>query len=138
MRHYPLNSPQAATRIVVLAVLADGNLCRSELAVLERLNAAQQLGLPLVEVHDVIQSVCEDLLGTVHQSWAHACRVDERTLAALMADVDEPELQRRVLRLCLAVVAADGLVADGEAVVLRAAIERWGLHRDALEAVDAL
>ena len=32
MRSYPRNSPQAATRILALAMLADGHQCASELA----------------------------------------------------------------------------------------------------------
>ena len=36
MRTYPNNSPQAAARIVGLAMLADGNVCKGELDVLDR------------------------------------------------------------------------------------------------------
>ena len=45
MRTYQNNSPQAAARIVGLAMLADGNVCKAELDVLDRLGAHQQLGL---------------------------------------------------------------------------------------------
>ena len=36
MRTYRINSPQAAARIVGLAMLADGHLCKAELDVLDR------------------------------------------------------------------------------------------------------
>ena len=45
MRSYPRNSPQAAARIVALAMLADGDLTRTELDALDQLDAHEQLGL---------------------------------------------------------------------------------------------
>jgi uncharacterized tellurite resistance protein B-like protein len=50
-------------------------------------------------------------------------------MAQLMAEVDDPALRLKVLRLCLQVVQADNHVADGEAIVLGAAVEQWGLQR---------
>ena len=132
MRTYPHNSPQAAARIVALASLADGHLCQTELDVLDRLDAHRQLGLLRSELHDVMRDFCEDLLSMSHSSWADACRVDPRTLDALMAEVDDPSLRRKVLRLCISVVEADETVADGESMVLIAAVEQWGLHREML------
>ena len=36
MRHYPRNSPQAAGRILALALLSDGHLSKRELDMLDR------------------------------------------------------------------------------------------------------
>ena len=36
MRTYPSNSPEAAARIVALAMLADGNVCHREMQALTR------------------------------------------------------------------------------------------------------
>ena len=130
MRSYPTNSPQAAARIVALTLLADGHLARSELDALERFGAHQQLGLDREDLHAVLHGFCEDLLHSAHLSWDEACRVDPRTLAQLMAEVDDPALRRKVLRLCLQVVQADDHVADGEAIVLGTALEQWGLQHE--------
>ena len=132
MRTYPHNSPQAAARIVALASLADGHLCQTELDALDRLGAHRQLGLQRAALHAVKRDFCEALLSTSHSSWTDACRVDPRTLDALMAEVDEPGLRRTVLRLCISVVEADQNIADGESMVLIAAVEQWGLHREML------
>jgi uncharacterized tellurite resistance protein B-like protein len=59
------------------------------------------------------------------------------TLAKLKAELDDPLLRLTVLRLCVSVVEADGHVADGEPVVLLAAVEQWGLHRRILQATPA-
>ena len=132
MRHYPRNSPQAAGRILALALLADGHLSRRELDVLDRLEAHTALGLGRTELHAVVHGFCEDLLSAMHLSWGDACQVDQATLAALMNDIDDPALRETLLRLCLAVVDADDHLADGETVMLAAAITHWGLSPDLL------
>lgn len=129
MRTYPNNSPQAAARIVALAMLADGQVCKAELDVLDRLCVHEQLGLQPEELHVVVHAFCEDLLSAAQRTWADACQVDPRTLAELMAEVDDPELRLKVLRLCISVVEADGRIAEGESIVLVSAVEQWGLHR---------
>ena len=133
MRHYPRNSPQAAGRILALALLSDGHLSKRELDMLDRLDAHTVLGLGRTELHSVVHSFCEDLLSSMHLSWGDACQVDQATLAALMADIDDPALRRTLLRLCLAIVDADDHVADGESVMLTAAIAHWGLHQEMLD-----
>ena len=54
MRTYPSNSPQAAARIVALTVLADGDISKTELELLDRLAVHEQLGLDRDELHDVL------------------------------------------------------------------------------------
>ena len=39
MRNYPRNSPLAAGRVLALMLIADGNVCASEIRVLKQLNA---------------------------------------------------------------------------------------------------
>lgn len=127
MRSYPRNSPHAAARIVALALLADGNLCKSELEALERHGARDQLGLSPAELHTVVHDLCQDLLATSDMAWGGSSRVDPRTLAGLLAEVQDPQLQLKVLKLCVAVVDTDEHVAEGESAVLAAALTQWGL-----------
>lgn len=128
MRHYPRNSPLAAGRILALALLSDGHLSRRELDVLDRLDAHAALGLGRTELHSVVHGFCEDLLSAMHLSWGDACQVDQATLAALMADIDDPALRRTLLGLCLAIIDADAHLADGESVLLDAIARHWNLH----------
>lgn len=137
MRSYPSDSPQAAARIVALALLADGHLCKAEVDVLDRLRAHEQLGLGRDELHGVVHGFCEDLLTAAHLSWSGACSIDPRTLAALFAEIEDPALRCRVLRLCIDVVEADAQIGDGESLVLATAVEQWGPHRHMLEAPAA-
>jgi hypothetical protein len=132
MRPYPRNSPQAAARIVALALLADGHLSRHELELLDATRAHAQLGLTREGLQGVVHAFCEDLLAAAQLDWSEACRVDEHTLAALLADVEDPALRLRVLELCIAVVEADSHVGEGESLVISATVAQWGLARAAL------
>ena len=129
MRTYPNNSPQAAARIVALAMLADGHLCKTELDALDHVDIQKQLGLSAGELHAIIHALCEDLLVSSQGAWEAACRIDPDTLVAMLAEVDEPALRAKVMRLCLTVFAADEHLAEGESVILTALVAHWGLHR---------
>jgi hypothetical protein len=126
MRSYPRNSPEAAARIVALALLADGHLSRSELDLLEQRKAARALGLAHDGLHRVLHTLCDDLLAGADQNWADACKVDPDTLSQLLNEVDDAALQLKVMRLCVDVVNADQHVAEGESVVLSAVLDHWG------------
>lgn len=128
MRKYAPNSPQAAARIIGLTLLADGDVGQVELALLDELAVHQQLGLSRDELHAVIDTFCEDLLSSQQLNWADACPVDAYTLTELMADIDDPTLRRKVLGLCVQLAESDDEVAEGESVVLTAAVEHWNLH----------
>jgi hypothetical protein len=127
MRSYPRNSPQAAARIVALALLADGHLCKSELEVLARHDAHALLGLGPAKLHDVVHDLCQDLLAASDMAWGGSSQIDRHTLAELLAEVQDPQLQLKVLKLCVAVVETDEHVAEGESTVLAAALTQWGL-----------
>ena len=133
MRAYPSNSAQAAARIVALTVLADGDIGKAEIDLMRRLDVPKQLGLSQSEFDAVVDTFCEDLLSSKQLIWADACPVDERTLAQLMGEIDDPTLRRRVLRLCVEIAEVDSRVTDGESIVLVAAVEHWGLHHAMLD-----
>lgn len=129
MRSYPRNSPEAAARIVALVLIADGNVCRSEFDTLNQLDAPRELGLEPDGMPRIVQSLCEDLLMGAHSGGCMMAGVDASALESLMAEVDEPALQRKVLRLAVAAALANQHLADGEALVLAAARRQWGLNR---------
>ncbi|HEY0856794.1 MAG TPA: TerB family tellurite resistance protein [Albitalea sp.] len=127
-RSYPRDSPQAAGRLVALALISNGEIKASEWAMLYELQAREQLGLSGLEWHDIVDGLCAELLATARE---HAeCRIDGATLARWFAEVVHPDLRRLVLHLSAELIAADGHVEEGESVVLRGAIEHWVLPDD--------
>lgn len=136
MRRYPKNSPHAAARIVALTLIADGDIGNAEMALLDEPAVQQQLGLDRDELHAVVDAFCEDLLSSKQLVWADACPVDEYTLAELMREIDNPTLRRNVLDLCDKLAKVDGQVAEGESIVLAAAVEHWDLRPQSLRLSD--
>ena len=134
MRKYAQNSPQAAARIVALTLVADGDVGQAELDLLDSQAVHAQLGLTRDALHAVIDTFCEDLLSSKQLNWADACPVDEYTLADLMGQVDDPALRRKVLGVCVKLAEVDAHVAEGESIVLSAAVAHWSLHYQMLNA----
>ena len=132
MRSYPVNSPQAAARIVALTVVADGDIGDPEIEWLDRLAVHEQLDLARRELHALLDTFCEDLLSSDQLKWADACPVDERTLTDLMGEIQDPALRLKLLRLCVELAEVDARVDEGESMVLVAAVEHWGLHPEML------
>lgn len=128
MRSYPIDSPQAAARIISLTVVADGDIAGTEIDCLDRLAVHAQLGLTRHELHALLDTFCEDLLRSEQLRWADSCPVDERTLTGLMGEIHDAALRLKLLRMCVEIAEANAQVAEGESIVLAAAVEHWGLH----------
>ena len=127
MRSYPVNSPQAAARLIALAVLADGHLSTSELGLLERMNAASRLGLTREQFNEVVRLLSEDLITSSYAVWGSTCQIDKEALRSVMAEVTDPILQQTTLELCVAVIQADFHSADSEENLVNTLAERWRL-----------
>ena len=127
MRSYPHNSPEAAARILALVLLSDGAMGSSELDMLKQLDAERELGLEPQLLPHLVHTLAEELLHGGCAPGSLPDRIDDRTLALLMADVSDPSLRRTVMRLSLAAAWADGRLTDGEAMVVDAARVHWGI-----------
>ncbi|WP_157265573.1 TerB family tellurite resistance protein [Azohydromonas aeria] len=136
VRRYATNSPQAAARLVALALIANGEIKTKEWAALHSLQAHERLGLSDEAWHDVLDTLCMDLLEAVKV--AGDCLVDGPTLTRCLAEVDDPALQREVMRLCTAVIEADGHVDPGESLVLAEMLAHWALPAHEQAGVEPL
>jgi uncharacterized tellurite resistance protein B-like protein len=125
MKTYPTNSPQAATRLLAMVLVADGNYSMTEIRALEQLEAPQLLGLTSEEIKTVIDQFCEDLLTAAHGEWTGSAQIDDATRRSLMNEVQDPQLRQQVLALCEGVALADGHLAEGEADMLDALAKAW-------------
>jgi hypothetical protein len=128
MRHYPIDSPRAAARIVVMSLIADGHIGRAEIEELERRGFYARLGLDPGDLHDVVREVCEDLMRHSHLTWDDVCRVDDDVVQALAKDVRSERMRRDVLTLCESAVVADGFMTPSEAAMIEAVKRAWRMH----------
>lgn len=125
MRSYPKDSPQAAGRVLALMLVADGNVCASEIATLARLGAEGRLGLPEGGLGMLLRELCEDLMMASAHGGSLLDGLDAETLRSLMGEVADPRLRTEVLSLARAATGSDDHLADGEAFVLGAACRYW-------------
>lgn len=125
MRSYPINSPEAATRLLAMALLADGHYSITELKALDRLGAAARLGLGPESFKAVIDHFCEDLLMGSHGKWLGSAAINSATRRDLFAEVQSPALGAEVRALCEAVMLSDGHLAEGELALLDELAKAW-------------
>ena len=123
MQTYRTNSPQAAARLVAMALVSDGQYALSELQALDRLDAAQRLGLSTEAFQAVIDRFCQELLQASGGVWTGV--VDNAMRARLMAEVTDPTLQDLIVQQCEALMLADGHLAGGEIALIDALSARW-------------
>lgn len=128
IRTYARNSPQAAGRIVALALVANGEINACEWEALHAMRAHDRLGLSGPQWHDLLDDLCSDLVAAARPG--QDCVVDAIVLESWLDQVDDPKLRTQVIELSAAVIQADGHVHPGESVVLRAALARWALSMD--------
>jgi uncharacterized tellurite resistance protein B-like protein len=125
MRCYPTDSPEAAARLLAMALVADGHYAISEIKALDRLSAPARLGLTPEAFKQVIDHFCEDLLLASHGEWLGSAAIDAVTRSRLFGEVQNAALGAEVRALCEAVMLSDGHLADGETALLDELARAW-------------
>ena len=128
MRAYPIDSPQAATRLLAMVLVADGHYAPSELKTLDRLNACERLGLSPQTMKAVIDTFCQDLIMDQPGPWRGSAGMPTALRQRLLGEVRNPRLRETVRQLCEAIVLADGHLADTEVAALEAMADAWRHH----------
>lgn len=127
MRTYAKNSPEAIARVVAMTLLSDGLLDVVELRRLDRMSDLARLGVDSERLAQVMQEFCRDLLRYAPVDSEGQCQLRHELVTSLLADIDDPALQRRLCRLALDIIGADRRVMRGESVLLWAALDAWDL-----------
>jgi uncharacterized tellurite resistance protein B-like protein len=125
MRTYKPNSPQAAARLIALAVLADGHVGASELDALDSARLSHRLGLAPDEFRIIMRDLCEDLMSTSHMNWGNLCRPDADVMLQLIVELRDPHMQTEVIDLCRTAMRADQYVSEHENALLHAFAHAW-------------
>lgn len=123
MTSYPVNSPEAAARVLAMAMLADGQYSMTEIRALDRQRAPEMLGLTPEAFKTVVDGFCQDLLLAHGGQWSG--EVDPATRQQLMGEITDRALQDQILHQCEALMLADGHLADGEVALLDAIGAAW-------------
>ncbi len=125
MRTYSPNSPEAAGRVLAMALLSDGHCSSVELDTLQRVKAAERLGLTPDGLRDVINGFAQDMWACTPGELPAFDRIDEPTRLALLNDITDAYLRVELQALSHELVQADGHLADGEALLIDTLWSRW-------------
>jgi hypothetical protein len=123
MKAYSVNSPEAAARVLAMAMLADGQYSMTEIRALDRQQAPARLGLTPEAFKAVVDGFCQDLLLAGGGQWTGT--VDPAVREQLMAEITDRGLQDLILLQCETLMLADGHLADGEVELLDALSAAW-------------
>lgn len=125
MRSYPTDSPEAAARLLAMALVVDGHYAMSEIRALDRLDAAGRIGIAPEAMKAVIDGFCEDLMLASQGEWLGSSQIDAATRQQLFGEIRNPVLGAEVRHLCEALMQADGHMADAETELLDAMARAW-------------
>lgn len=125
MRNYHPNSPEAAARIVALALMADGTVDKSETQLLEHKGVIRRLGLSHEQFDKIFYEFAEDMLIRAHRLSSGALELDAKSIGKLLNEISDPVLQEKILRTMLDIVNADRRLTAGEASLIAQALRNW-------------
>jgi uncharacterized tellurite resistance protein B-like protein len=128
MRHYTTDSAEAMSRVVALALLADGALDHSELESLKSHEIHDRLNIAPETLDRVMHEFCNDLLQCARAPNIGQIELDRELIDHLLDDIRSPEMQKDALGAILDIVNADGCLNGGEAILISEAMNLWGLE----------
>ena len=126
LRAYPVNSPRAKARLIVLALLADGRLDKRELDSLEARGVYATLGLSREDFVGVLFDFCSDAARLPSNQGNHL--LPPAMLESLFAEVDSPAARKALMRHIFEVICSDGKLAAGEEGLFWNAVDAWNLR----------
>lgn len=136
MKKYPVNSPQAMARILIMQMIGDGNFDPAEIDELEHLNVYEILGISRKDFIQVLQAYCDDLSDEADTE-GKIRLIDKERLDNLLETVDDKKKRAIVAALAMDIAKADHDFSEMEMVVFAHILRRWHLTLDSLQAVLA-
>jgi uncharacterized tellurite resistance protein B-like protein len=129
MRSYAQNSPEAMARVVAMMIVTDAHIDDREIAVLDRADAYEALGISRENFMRVARDYCGDLVAEAHDL-GETLLIDPDRVDTVIDCVDMVECRTAVARLLLIVMAADNKQERGELALLNHIFDRWHLTHD--------
>lgn len=124
LRAYATNSPRAQARLVVLALLADGQLDEREIDTLDRRGILADLGIAQSSFAEVLSDFCSDIAGQLPVSDG-GYQIAPTALGGMLDEVSDQAVREKLLRHMLVVINSDGQLSDAEKNLICSAIEHW-------------
>lgn len=133
MRSYPTNSPKAMSRLLALAMIADGRLAPQELKTLHRSGLLGVLRVSEDTFDETAGELCQDLLATSRKREPGMVDIEPETIDRLLEEVQDPALRATVLKGMLEIARADSVIDHRERRLLRRAVNAWAEPESVLD-----
>ncbi len=127
MRHYPSDSPEAMTRVVALALLADGAIDPSELEVLKGSSYCFRIGIDPCRFEQIVDEFCDDLLACGKRKPTGQYDLSDECVRDLLGDINSPKLRELALGMMLDIISSDGVLVREETSLIAQVIDCWKL-----------
>jgi uncharacterized tellurite resistance protein B-like protein len=115
-----------AARLIVLTLVADGELANREIDAIDRHHIAELIGVPRDALVQAVAEHCSGLLASTATDGAVRV-LDLENTERLLDSITDPALQKLTCRAMLVLAKADGHISLAEQTLLRHALSRWGL-----------
>lgn len=125
MRIYPTNSPKAMSRLLALAMIADGRIAPQELKSLHRSGVLEALRVSEDTFDETAGELTQDLLASSANRETGMVEIEPVTIDRLLDEVQDPVLRATVLKGMLEIVRADCVIDHRERRLLRRAMHAW-------------
>jgi uncharacterized tellurite resistance protein B-like protein len=125
MRSYPIDSPEAVSRLLALTMIVDGHLSPSEMKAMHSSGILQQSAIDEDDFDDVVRDLCEDLLATAARRCSQEVEIDGRLLDGLLGEVEDQALRMSVMKTMLDIVHADSVLDARETLLIERAFKAW-------------
>ena len=122
LRTYPIDSPRAKARIIVLALLADGQLDPRELRGLAERGVVAELGITTDDFFQVLYDFCSDAARLPKGKGNYL--MSPALMETILDEVSDAGERKKLVRLIFD-------VADSEAHLIWKALDSWSLRLDA-------
>ncbi len=134
MRRYPSDSPEAMTRVVALALLADGAIDPGELEALKASECCFRLGMDPCRFERIVDEFCDDLLTCGNRKPSGQYDLSAACIGDLLKDISDPRLREQALGMMLDIINADGILANEETALIAQVVDCWKLGYRAVSA----
>lgn len=126
LRAYPLNSPRAKARLIVLALLADGRLEKQELDSLDQRGVYATLGLSREDFVEVLFDFCSDAARLPSDTGNY--HLTPSVLAGIFSEVEHVPARTALMRHIFEIICSDGRLTAGEERLFWGAVDAWNLR----------
>jgi len=122
------------TRVVALALLADGAIDPGELEVLKASACCFRLGIDPCRFDQVVDEFCDDLQLFGNRQSTGQYTLSKECIRGLLGDIQEPRLREQALGMMLDIIGADGVFVREETALIAQVVDCWKLGYRAVRA----